>query len=37
MLKDPNPVVCTLCQYFVQYADTLLQNNQTDAQIVKGN
>ena len=34
---DPNPLLCTACQYAIQYADTLVQNNQTETQIVKGN
>ena len=31
-----DPPLCILCQYAVQYADTLLENNATEAQIIKG-
>ena len=30
-----DPPLCTLCQYAVQYAETLLKNNATEAQIIK--
>ena len=30
-----DPPLCTLCQFVVQYADTLLKNNASEAQIVK--
>ena len=33
--KAPNPLLCTGCQYAVQYAENLLQNNATETQIVK--
>ena len=35
-LKAPNPLLCTGCQYAVQFADNLLQKNATEAQIIKG-
>ena len=34
-VSDPNPLICTACQYAVQYADSLLQSNKTEAEIVK--
>jgi saposin len=30
-----DPTLCTLCQYVVQYAETLLKNNASEAQIIK--
>ena len=30
-----DPPLCTLCQYVVQYAETLLKNNASEAQIIK--
>jgi hypothetical protein len=30
-----DPPLCTLCQFVVQYADNLLKNNATEAQVIK--